>query len=198
MKRLGAPTFPPSGSWDPRMREPACTDLFPVETVHENPWFAVRDRAGYFTVDYRDAHVAVLPVVDHGSVVMVRVKRPVISDCPLEFPGGMGQPREDPVAVAARELEEETGISIADMHRFRPMPPIAISSTRMPKLVYVYRVDITRAEFQSRRAHDAEVEEIVELDFEGLTRLVASGGLYVSLPLAVSARLLASRLNGTK
>jgi len=180
------------------MREAACTDLLPVETVHENPWFAVRDRAGYFTVDYRDAHVTVLPVIDHSSVVMVRVKRPVISDCPLEFPGGMGQPQEDPAAVAARELEEETGISIADPHRFCPLAPIAVSSTRMPKLVYVYKVDITRAEFEHRHAHDAEVEGIVELDFDSLMRLVASGGLYVSLPLAVSARLLASRWGGTR
>jgi 8-oxo-dGTP pyrophosphatase MutT (NUDIX family) len=179
------------------MREAACTDLLPVETVHENPWFAVRDRAGYFTVDYRDAHVTVLPVIEHRSVVMVRVKRPVISDCPLEFPGGMGQPQEDPAAVAVRELGEETGISIADPKRFRPLPPIAISSTRMPKLVYAYRVDITRAEFESRKAHDAEVEEIVELDFKSLTQLVANGGLYVSLPLAVSARFLASRWGET-
>lgn len=198
MKRLGPPTFPPTDSWDCRMREPACADLVPVATVHENPWFSVRDRAGYFTVDYRDAHVTVLPVIEQGSVVMVRVKRPVICDCPLEYPGGKGRPQEDPAAVAARELKEETGISVSDIARFRPMAPVAISSTRMPKLVYLFRVDITRAEFDERQAHDDEVEEIIELEIDELMHLMANGGVYVSLPLAVSARFLASRLAQTR
>jgi 8-oxo-dGTP pyrophosphatase MutT (NUDIX family) len=180
------------------MREPACSDLVPVTTVHENPWFSVRDRAGYFTVDYLHAHVTVLPVIEQGSVVMVRVKRPVLCDCPLEYPGGMGRPQEDPAAVAARELKEETGISVSDVARFQPMAPIAISSTRMPKLVYLFRVDITRAEFDERQAHDDEVEEIIELEFDELMHLMANGRIYVSLPLAVSARFLASRLAHTR
>lgn len=193
MKRLGAPTFPPVGPWDPRMREPACSDLVPVRTVHENPWFAVRDRAGYFTVEYRDSHVTVLPVIDDASVVMVRVKRPVVCDSPLEYPGGTGRVQEDPVAVAARELREETGISVPDLARYRPMAPIAVSSTRMPRLAHVFRLDITRAEFDRRQAHDDEIEEVVELDLDALMHLTANGGIYVSVPLAVTARFLASR-----
>lgn len=179
------------------MREPACTDLHPVETVHENPWFAVRNRAGYFTVEYWDSHVTVLPVIDRTSVVMVRVKRPVVCDSPLEYPGGAGQPHEDPVAVAARELLEETGIAVLDLARFRPMAPISVSSTRMPRLAYVFRVDITRAEYDQRQAHDDEIEEVVELDPETLTRFLADGGIYVSVPLAITARFLASRTGRT-
>jgi 8-oxo-dGTP pyrophosphatase MutT (NUDIX family) len=197
MKRLGAPKFPPAAAWDPRMSQPACVDLLPVKTVHENPWFAVRDRAGYFTVEYQDSHVTVLPVIDDSSVVMVRVKRPVVCDSPLEYPGGTGRPEEDPVAVAARELREETGISVADPARYKPMAPIAVSSTRMPRLAYVFRVDITRAEFDRRQAHDDEIEDVVELDLDALTRLLVDGGIYVSVPLAVTARFLASRTRST-
>ncbi len=197
MKRLGAPTFPPTGPWDPRMQEAACTDLLPVVTVHENPWFAVRNRAGYFTVEYWESHVTVLPVIDRTSVVMVRVKRPVVRDSPLEYPGGAGQLHENPVAVAARELLEETGIEVNDLARFHPMPPISVSSTRMPRLAYVFRVDITRVEFDRRHAHDDEIEEVVELDPGTLTRLLADGGIYVSVPLAITARYLASRAGWT-
>lgn len=193
MKRLGPPTFPPTGSWDRRMREPACADLLPVATVHENPWFAVRDRAGYFTVEYWDSHVTVLPVIDGASVVMVRVKRPVLCDCPLEYPGGSGRPEEVPAAVAARELLEETGIAVADLARYVPMAPIAVSSTRMPRLAYVFRVDITRSEFERRQHHDDEIDEVVELDPDRLSGLLADGGIYVSMPLAITARFLASR-----
>lgn len=175
------------------MREPACADLLPVATVHENPWFAVRDRAGYFTVEYWDSHVTVLPVIDDASVVMVRVKRPVLCDCPLEYPGGSGPPEEGPAAVAARELLEETGIAVADLARYVPMAPIAVSSTRMPRLAYVFRVDITRSEFERRRQHDDEIDEVVELDPDRLSGLLADGGIYVSMPLAITARFLASR-----
>ncbi len=63
----------------------------------------------------------------------------------------------------------------------------------MPRLIYVFRVDITRAEFEGRRAHDGEIDEIDELDLGSLTRLLADGGIYVSVPLAVTARFLASR-----
>lgn len=192
--KLGSPTFPPAGAWDRRMREAACVDLLPVQTVHENPWFAVRNRAGYFTLEYRDPQVTVLPVIDDASVIMVRVKRPVICDSPLEFPGGVGQHDEAPDAIAARELREETGIEVAAA-RFRAMAPIAVSSTRMPRLIYVFRVDITRAEFASRRQHDDEIDEVLEIDLGSLTRLLENGGIYVSVPLAIGARFLASLAN---
>jgi hypothetical protein len=67
----------------------------------------------------------------------------------------------------------------------------------MPRLAYVFRVDITRAEFDRRQAHDDEIEEVVELDLDALTRLLADGGIYVSVPLAVTARFLASRTQST-
>lgn len=193
MKELGAPTFPPAGPWDTRLREPACTDLLPMETLHENPWFTVRNRAGYFTVEYREPQVTVLPVIDGSSLVMVRVKRPVLCDSPLEFPGGTGKPHEDPSAIAKRELLEETGISIAEESRFRPLAPICASSTRMPRLIYVFRVDITRREFLERRHHDDEIDEVVEVDLQTLASLLSDGGIYVSVPLAIAARFLALR-----
>ena len=39
------------------MSEPACADLTPVTEEHRNPWFAVRDRAGYYTVEYHQQQV---------------------------------------------------------------------------------------------------------------------------------------------
>lgn len=177
------------------MRDAACVDLAPVRTVHENRWFAVRDRAGHFTVDYHDPQVTVLPVVEGDSLVMVRVKRPVLCDCPLEFPGGTGRPQETPDAIASRELFEETGIAIADLNRFKPMAPVCASSTRMPRLIYVYRVDITREEFDRRQPHDDEIDEVVRIDLKNLNTLISEGGIYVSVPLAIAARFLASKMN---
>ena len=160
MTRFNDPIFPPLSDWDPRLSSIACKELLPVETLHENPWFSLRNRGGYFTIDYHLPQVAILPVVNGDSIVMVRVKRPVINDMPLELPAGGAEKGEAPVQAASRELMEETGIFIADMSRFLPMPPIAISSTRVPNLAYVFRVDVSEKEFADKHHHDDEIHTV--------------------------------------
>ena len=191
MKRFSAPTFPPSGPWDSRLSEAACNELLPTETLHQNAWFSVRRRGGYFTIEYLQPQVVVLPVIDAASIVMVRVRRPVICDCPLELPAGGGEEGEPPEAIAARELAEETGISIADRSRFQPLAPLAGSSTRMPKLSYVFRVDLTREEYLRRGAHDREIECVEDVPLAEAARRIVSGEIYVAVPVAVIGRFLA-------
>jgi ADP-ribose pyrophosphatase len=188
---LGIPTYPPA-PWDARLSAPACEALGAAEILHENPWFKVCRRGNYYTVEYLSMHVAILPLVGDDSLVMVRAKRPVIADAPLELPAGTGEPGEDPVAVAARELHEETGIRVADLARFRPLPPLAVSSARMPKLAYVFQVNLTHDEYQGRAAHDDEIETVERVSLAEAARRLASGELYVSVPAAIIGRHLAS------
>jgi hypothetical protein len=53
MKLANPVSWPPIGDWDRRLTAVACPDLAPVTTVHENEWFAVRNRGGYFTTEFR-------------------------------------------------------------------------------------------------------------------------------------------------
>ncbi|MBP2642152.1 MAG: hydrolase [Firmicutes bacterium] len=53
--------------------------------------------------------VAVVPVLEDGSVLMVRQYRYPIGKMLLEIPAGKLEPGEDPEECAGRELEEETG-----------------------------------------------------------------------------------------
>ena len=76
---------------------------------------AVLNRGGYFTVEYNQPQVLILPIVENNSVVMVRVRRPVIADNTLELPAGGVQMDESPIEAACRELSEETGIKIHDL-----------------------------------------------------------------------------------
>jgi 8-oxo-dGTP pyrophosphatase MutT (NUDIX family) len=195
--RYKDPSFPPSGAWDRRLSDVACDGLQPVETLHENSWFALRNRGGYFTVEYHLRHVAVLPVISRDSVAMVRVKRPVIGDETLELPAGGIESGEQPASAAARELAEETGIHVSDIGRFVPMTPIAVSSTRMPKLSYVFRVEVSEQEFAARRPHDNEIHSVERIAVEQLPGMMARGEIYVSVPLAILGIFLTSSRNFT-
>lgn len=54
--------------------------------------------------------VAVLPVHDDGSVVLVRQYRYAVNELVWELPAGRHEPGESPEAGARRELEEEAGL----------------------------------------------------------------------------------------
>ena len=185
-------SFPPHGDWDARLTSVACPGLAPVTTLHENAWFTVRDRGGYFTTEYHLPQVIVLPVVEDAAIVMIRVKRPVIGDTTLELPAGAIEHGETPVAGAAREFAEETGIAVPEA-RFRAMAPMSTSPNRMPKLIYVFRVDLSRQEFERRKPHDSEVESVHCVPLGEVMELITGGGIYVALPVAVIASYLFSR-----
>jgi 8-oxo-dGTP pyrophosphatase MutT (NUDIX family) len=150
-------SFPPYGEWDLRLKSVSCLNLKPVLTIHKNPWFTLRSRGNYFTTEYNMPQVAVLPIVNDNSILMVRVKRPVINDMTLELPAGGLENEEDPYQAANRELREEAGVIISDLSRYIPMPPVAISSTRVPNLSYVFKINITQDEYNSRMSHDEEI-----------------------------------------
>ena len=186
-------SYPPLGPWDRRLTEAVCPTLSPVEDLHVNPWFTVRRRGAYYTAEYRMPQVIVLPVVDDEAFVMVRVKRPVLDDITLELPAGGTEEHEAPEAGAARELAEEAGIDVADLSRLIPMPPLATSPNRMPKLVYVFRVDLKRREFEQRRPHDNEIESVDLVPVKEAVRLMTTGGIYVAGIIAIISMYLLSR-----
>ncbi len=193
MANFNNSSFPPNGPWDSRLSTLACPELAPVETLHENPWYSVRNRGGFFTVEYRLRQVVVLPVVNQDSIAMVRVRRPVINDTPLELPAGAIEKDEDAATGAARELLEETGIKVTNLDRFISMAPISVSSTRNPNLSYIFKVDISEKEYVNRQLHDDEIYSVERIAINDLANKMASGEIYVSLTLAVLGVFLVAR-----
>jgi hypothetical protein len=63
----------------------------------------------------------------------------------------------------------------------------------MPKLIYVFRVDLSRQEFERRKPHDREIESVHCVPLAQVVELITSGGIYVALPVAVIASYLFSR-----
>jgi 8-oxo-dGTP pyrophosphatase MutT (NUDIX family) len=173
---------------DQRLTIPQCDFLQPVTTVHKNPWFSVKNRGGYFTIEDNLPQVQILPIVENRAIVMVRVYRPVVADNTLELPaGGIHNQNELPAQAAAREFREETGIYISDIKRFEMLPPL-ILMTRSPLLPYVFHVQLTKQEFDLRKDHDQEISEVVCFSYEEVLQKIERGEIYVGLHIATIMR----------
>lgn len=173
---------------DPRLVSPQCPSLVPVKTIHENPWFFVRNRGGYYTIEYKTPQIAILPIVEDHSIVMIRAKRPVIGDNTLELPAGDAGEAETPVIAAARELAEETGINIWELERFQLLPPISILPNRSPVFSYIYQICITQQEFDMRKMHDEEILSVESIFFDDVKQMIVDGEIYVSFPISIISR----------
>jgi len=170
-----------------------CPKLEPIFLAHQNPWFKVMSRGSYYTIEYERPQVVILPILERDSIVMVRVKRPLIDDCPLELPAGDAKEGETPRSAAIREFTEETGIQIEDPLRFIPELPISEMPGRMPVLLSVFRVDLGTPEFDSRSQHDNDIVSIEVISFTEAVQKMVAGGIYLSSPVAIISRLLLKR-----
>ena len=94
-----------------------------IEVLHEGKrlrfeqWTTLRpgERAIVQDVVRAPGAVVVAPVLDDGSLVLIRNHRRVIGRALLEFCAGMLERHEDPAQGAARELVEETGYEAASI-----------------------------------------------------------------------------------
>jgi len=168
-----------------------CPELIPVKEEYRNKWFKVLDRGSIFTLEYDQPQVVVLPIVDRENIVMVRVKRPLINDTPLELPAGDSSAHETPVEAACRELAEETGIYIDELERFKPVIPISEMPGRMPVLLSVFHIELSMNEFTGRKSFDGEEITAVELlPVDTIINKIIMGDIYLSSPMAILSRFI--------
>ena len=174
---------------DPRLKLPQYDFLQPVITVHENPWFSVKNRGGYFTFEDNTPQVIILPIVDNKSFVMVEIQRPVIADNTMELPAGGTNKNETPIFAAARELYEETGILVSDLQRFQILPPL-VYMVRNPILPYIFQVHITKQEYDLKSDHDGEILSVGCFEFGEVLAKILSGEILIGLQIAIITRYL--------
>jgi 8-oxo-dGTP pyrophosphatase MutT (NUDIX family) len=188
------PKFPPNSIWDQRLSSPNL-QLSPVVELHKNDYFSVFDRGSFYTVEPSFIPVVVLPVLNHENFILVRVKRPVIQDSPLEFPSGGVDSNETPEHAALRELREETGIQIYDTNRLKILPPLSSSPNRNPFLIYCYSVDITTQEWEFRKEFDQEIECVEKFSKNEIIQKIISGEMYITLHIALISNFILTQLN---
>ena len=69
--------------------------------------------------------VVIIPVTEHGDIVLVKQYRPAIGRSAWELPAGSLKPGEDPGEAARRECQEEIGLiagTIEQLGAFYPTP----------------------------------------------------------------------------
>lgn len=91
-----------------------------IDEVYDNPWITVSHRdvtaptgnpAIYGLVHFKNTAVGVVPIDADGNTWLVGQHRYTLDQYMWEIPEGGGLHNEDNLAVAKRELREETGIA---------------------------------------------------------------------------------------
>lgn len=94
-----------------------------TRAIYENPWIRVTEHAAtaptgapatYGLVGFKNLAVAVLPLFEDGTTVLVGQHRFPAGDYSWEIPEGGSPLGTDPLESARRELAEETGLQAAE------------------------------------------------------------------------------------
>ena len=170
---------------DPRLTSSQCHGMQPVTKEFETPWFTIFNRGGYYSYETQQPHVCVLPVVDNNKILLVKAKRALIAAVSFELPAGGMNSGESANEAASREFNEETGILVKDLSRFKQQIPFSSISSRCPNLDYVFEIELTMDEFNDRNEHDDEIDGVRLLSFDEIMELINDGTMYAALPVAL-------------
>lgn len=123
--------------------------------------------------------VAMVPLRDAETVLLVRQWRTAAGRPLLEIPAGTLAPGEDPRACAERELMEEVGYRPG---RLTPLVSIFLAPGYSTEILHVFLAEELAAE---RRAHDEDEEiAVVAVTWTEIDTLIASGEIADAKSLA--------------
>ena len=129
--------------------------------------------------------VAILPLLDESTVVMIHNTRPAIGRELLELPAGTLEADEAPETCAARELEEETGYRAKDFEligRFYTTPGYCDE--------YMHAYVATNLTHVGQNLDTTEEITVQMRAIDDLRRMIARGELEDSKTIAMLAAYL--------
>jgi len=163
--------------------------------IFQNHRFSLLEKDDFHVVEYQSPQVIVLPVIEDLWIVMPKVRRRILGGAVWELPAGGVHENEQPKDAALRELGEETGIAISDQSRLLPLDTLVVSPNRLPMFPLIFQIDLSHKEFETRSAHDEEVESVGSFSLDKIREMVLSGEIITSITLAILGRYLASQLS---
>lgn len=162
--------------------------------VFDNPWIRVTEHAAtaptgrpasYGVVSFKNLALAVLPIHDDGTVVLVGQNRFAFADYSWEIPEGGGPLGEDPLESAKRELAEETGLAARE---WRKVLSVQLSNSVTDERAIGYVA--TGLHESDGRHHKDETEELAlaRVSFEEALEAALAGHLQDVLTVAMLLR----------
>lgn len=159
--------------------------------VYDNPWINVTEHtataptgaaATYGLVRFKNLAIAVLPVFDDGTTVLVGQHRFPLMDYSWEIPEGGGPLADDPLASAKRELAEETGLEAA---QWREILRAQLSNSVSDERAFGYLATGLSAARGLHHEDDTESLETVRVPFREAFAAAMDGHLEDVLTVAM-------------
>lgn len=120
-------------------------------------------------VEHRGA-VAIVPLLDDETVLMIKQFRLAANEVLLEIPAGTLEPGEPPEECAARELEEETGYRAGTLRRLFSQ---YLAPGYSQEILHVFLArDLQRT---TQQTEEDETVEVVPMSIHRAVELVLSG-----------------------
>jgi ADP-ribose pyrophosphatase len=127
--------------------------------------------------------VAVLPLLDPETALLVRNFRHAVRGVVLEAPKGFGRPGESPEEVASRELEEELGLTCSQLERLgaTQTDPAFVNHTTHLFLA------TSLAEGCLRREASESIQDVCPVRIRGARELLGKGEIMDAVTLLLLA-----------
>ena len=158
-----------------------------TEYLHRENWFSLRrDRVlkggggemyPYYVLEY-STWASIFPVTSSGKIIMMKQYRYGLGEFSLELPGGIMDPHETEVSVAAkRELREETGYTCVEIREIAKVAPNPATSNN-----YMHVFFATGCEETHTQDFDPHEElELIFMEVEEVKTLLRENKIIQSL-----------------
>ncbi len=123
--------------------------------------------------------VAVVPILDDGSMVFVKQYRYPLGTVLYEIPAGKLDPDEDPDVCARRELSEETGYSAREWQK---LTSIVTTPGFTDEVIHLYAAH--GLEKHAQHTDEDEFIDVVALTPQQVKQMVLEGTIYDSKTLS--------------
>lgn len=162
--------------------------------AYENPWICVTEYAAtaptgrpaqYGLVSFKNLAIAVLPLHEDGTVILVGQHRFPAGDYSWEIPEGGGPVEADPLDSAKRELAEETGLQAAE---WREVMRAQLSNSVTDERMVGYVATGLSPAPGGHEADDTEELALVRIPFRAALDAALAGHLPDMLTVAMLLR----------
>lgn len=163
----------------------------PGRLVYDNPWIRLTEYQAtaptgnttvYGLVSFKNYAVAILPLFDDGTTVLVGQNRLPFADYSWEIPEGGGALDVDPLESARRELAEETGLQAAE---WREVLRAQLSNSVTDERAFGYIATGLSPAGDGHGLDDTEALEKVRVPFSEALEAAVAGDLEDILTVAM-------------